>query len=185
MMRDETTASAIRACAENRHLDETHTERWLAMVTPSRMGLLDVAERLNLRTGQLAAAIDLLDEIEVREGISPAQTLLREEVQRSFKLTGSGPWRAAAFIEALRKIRFPRLREAEERLSSGIAALKLPSGIRVELPKDLGSDELTIRLGARTGRELEKLIDALTEKKASLARLAELLDGNDDNDTDE
>jgi len=185
MMRDETTASAIRACAANRHLDEMHTERWLAMATPSRMGLLDVAERLNLRTGQLASAIDLLDEIEVREGISPAQTLLRDDVQRSLKLSGSGPWRAAAFVEALRKIRFPRLREAHERLSSEIASLKLPSGIRIELPKDLASDELMIRVSARTGGEMEKLVDALTEKKASLARLVELLGGTDDHDTDE
>ena len=185
MMRDETTAAAIRASAANRHLDEAHTEKWLAMPTPSRMGLLDVAERLNLRTGQLVAAIDLLTEIEIREGVSTAQILLRDDVQRSFKLAGSGPWRAAAFIEALRKIRFPRLREAQDRLSSEIAALKLPSGIRVKLPKDLGSDELTIEIGARAGRELEKLIDVLTEKKAGLARLVELLGGNDDHNTDE
>src|ERR1700732_3720977 len=81
MMRDETTAAAIRACAASRHLPDAHTEKWLAMDTPSRMGLLDIAERLKLRTGQLVAAIDLLDEIEIREGVSPAKILLRGEVQ--------------------------------------------------------------------------------------------------------
>jgi hypothetical protein len=178
-MRDETTAAAIRACAAGRHLSEAQTEKWLAMPTPSRMGLLDVAERLNLRTGQLVAAIDLLTEIEIREGVSPAEILLREDVQRACKAGGSGPWRAAAFIEALRKIRFPRLKEATARLSSEIAALQLPSGIRVELPKDLSSDELTIHLNARTGRELETLIDALAAKKAGVARIANLM-GSDD-----
>ena len=179
MLRDETTASAIRASAANRHLDETHTEKWLAMLTPSRMALLEIAERLNLRTGQLTAAIDLLDEIEIREGASPAQTLARDEIRRACVSQGSGPWRAAAFIEALRKIRFPRLREAMERLSAEVAALKLPSGIRVGLPKDLGSDELTIHLSARTGREVEKLIDVLAEKKSALMRIAHLIGGDD------
>lgn len=179
MMRDETTAAAIRACAANRHLDEAHLEKWLAMATPSRMGLLDVVERLKLRTGQVAAAIDLLEEIEIREGITPAETLLHDDIQRVFKLAGSAPWRAAAFIGALRNIRFPRLREAVERLSAEIAALKLPSGVRVILPKDLGSDELMIQLSARTAAQLEKLIDALVEKKSGLVRIAQRL-GDDE-----
>src|ERR1700688_2931341 len=124
MMRDETTAAAIRACAASHHLPESHTEKWLAMDTPSRMGLLDIAERLKLRTGQIIAAIDLLDEIEIREGVSPAKILLRDEIHRACTLLGSGPWRAAAFLDALRAIRFPRLKLAVERLSSEIAALK-------------------------------------------------------------
>ncbi len=181
MMRDETTAAAIRACSANRHLSEAQTEKWLAMPTPSRMGLLDVAERLNLRPGQLVAAIDLLTEIEIREGVSPAEILLRDDVQRACKVTGSGPWRAAAFVEALRKIRFPRLKEAVDRLSAEIAALKLPSGVRVELPKDLGSDELVVRISARTAPEMENLIDAIAQKKAALVRIVNLMGGDDAN----
>ncbi len=180
MMRDETTAAAIRACAENRRLPESHTEKWLAMATPSRMGLLDIAERLKLRTGQLIAAIDLLDEIEIREGLTPADTFKREEIQRACTLNGSGPWRAAAFIEALRAIRFPRLRQAIDRLSSEVAALKLPAGVRIVLPKDLGSDELMLQVSARTGDELESLIDALAAKKSGLVRIAKLIGGDDD-----
>jgi len=179
MMRDETTAAAIRACAESRHLTGPQTEKWLDMATPSRMALLDYAERLNLRTGQLSAAIDLLDEIEIREGIPPVQTLARDEIRRICSLAGSGPWRAKAFLDALRAIRFPRLRLALERLESEIAALKLPSGVRVELPKDLGSDELMIRISARTAPQLEKLIDALAERKSALIRIANLIGGDE------
>jgi hypothetical protein len=182
MMRDETTAAAIRACAESRHLPEPNTEKWLAMATPSRMGLLDIVERLKLRTGQLIAAIDLLDEIEIREGVSPAETLKREDIRRACTQGGSGPWRAAAFIDTLRAIRFPRLKLAIEQLSSEVAALKLPAGVRVELPKDLGSDELVIRVSARTGRELEKLIDTLGEKKTGLLRIVKMIGGDDDLD---
>ena len=94
--------------------------------------------------------------------------------------SGSGPARAAAFLDALRAIRFPRLKRAVERLSSEVAALKLPPGVRVVLPKDLGSDELMIRVSARTGRELGNLIDALAAKKSGLVRIARLIGGDDD-----
>jgi hypothetical protein len=179
MMRDETTAAAIRACAESRHLTEAQTEKWLAMATPSRMALLDYAQRLNLRSGQLVAAIDLLDEIELREGVPPVQILAREEVRRTCALNGSGPWRAKAFLDVLRAIRFPRLKRALENLESEIAALKLPRGASVELPKDLGSDELMIRISARTGRDLESLIDALAARKSALARIVKLMGGDE------
>ncbi len=184
MMRDETTAAAIRACAASRHLPEPNLEKWLAMATPSRMALLDIAERLKLRTGQLIAAIDLLDEIEIREGTSPAATLARDEIRRACALKGSGPWRAKAFLDALRAIRFPRLKLALERLSSEVAALKLPRGVHVELPKDLGSDELMIRVSARTGREVENLIDALAAKKSGLVRIAKMIGGQDGDEED-
>ena len=180
MLRDETTAANIRACAEGRHLDEVHTEKWLAMLTPSRLALLDIAERLNLRTGQLATAIDLLDEIEIREGASPAQILARDVVRRACTGAGSTPWRAAAFIEALRKIRFPQLQAALDHLASAIAALKLPSGVSVVLPKDLGSDELTSRISARTPSAMENRLDALAEKKPDLMRIVKMIGGDDE-----
>jgi hypothetical protein len=179
MMRDETTAAAIRACAESRHLSEAQTEKWLAMATPSRMALLDYTQRLNLRTGQLVAAIDLLDEIELREGVAPVQVLGREEVRRTCMLHGSGPWRAKAFLDTLRAIRFPRLKLAVEQLESEIAALELPRGVRVELPKDLGSDELVVRLSARTAANLENLIDALVAKKSAVVRIVKLIGGDE------
>lgn len=179
-MRDETTAAAIRASAESRHLPQSHTEKWLDMPTPSRMALLDYAERLNLRTGQLVAAIDLLDEIEIREGIAPVAILTRDDMRRICTLNGSGPWRAKAFLDALRAIRFPHLKQTIDRIAAEVAALKLPSGVRVELPKDLGSDELTIRISARTASEVEKLIEAVAGKKLAIAKIADLLSGDDD-----
>ncbi len=48
------------------------------------------------------------------------------------------------------------------------------------LPKDLHSDELIVRLSARTGRELEKLIDVLAAKKRALMRIAAMLSGDDE-----
>ena len=42
------------------------------------------------------------DEIEIREGASPAATLRREEIRRACTMQGSGPWRAA--LALLREI---------------------------------------------------------------------------------
>jgi len=109
---------------------------------------------------------------------------LRDEVQRACTLAGSGPWRAAAFLDALRAIRFPRLKLALERLLNEIAMLRLPAGIRIELPKDLGSDELVIRVSARTASELENLIDALMAQKSGLVRIVEMIGGQDGDDQD-
>ena len=170
----------IRSLAARRRLPDSHLARWLAMDSGSRAALLDIAERLKLRTGQLVAAIDLLDEICVREGERPTAILSRDSVRRAANGSGSAPARAAAFIDALRAIRFPRLRRAMERMASELAALRLPAGIEVVLPKDLHSDELMVRLQAKTGREMRRLIESLVDRKAGLVQLAEMLSGDDE-----
>jgi len=116
----------IRMLADQRRLPAAHLERWLAFDEVSRRGLLALARHVRLRTGQLVTALDLLEEIAVREQITVAQVLGRDEIRRIANRSGSGPARASALIEALRKIRFPRLRQMQERLRAEVAALKLP-----------------------------------------------------------
>jgi hypothetical protein len=175
-----TVEQSIRALAERRRLPAPHLERWLAMEPESRGAFLEVAQKLNLRTGQIAAALDLLDETGVREQTTPAAVLSRESVRRAISARGSTPARAAAFLDALRAIRFPRLRRASDRIADAIAALRLPAGISIILPKDLHSDELMVRLSARTGSELRRLVELLAEKQADLARIADMLGEEDE-----
>ena len=171
---------AIRALAEKRRLPASHLEKWLAMDEASRRAFLDIAQTLKLRTGQIVAALDLLDEITVREKCTPANILAREEIRRAVSARGSTPARAAAFLDALRAIRFPRLRRANQRIAAAIAALRLPAGVSVVLPKDLHSDELMVRLSAKTGSDLRRLIKALAEKQSALARIADMLGDEDE-----
>ena len=65
----------------------------------------------------------------------------------------------------------------QERLRSEVAALKLPRGISVDLPKELGSDELTVSLRVRSSDDLGRLVAALNQSSAGLARIIELLCG--------
>jgi hypothetical protein len=178
-MSDDTADHAIRALASRRHLPESHLAKWLAMDAESRAALIEIVERLKMRTGQIVVAIDLLEEIAIRERATITAILAREEIRRACALDTSGPARAVAFLDALRAIRFPRLKLAVERLSAEVAALRLPAGLRVVLPKNLSSDELMIQLSARTPLEMGNMLDTLSANKSKLVRLAKLI-GDDE-----
>jgi hypothetical protein len=173
---------SIRDLAAERKLPRPSLDAWLAMDSPSREALLQIALDLRLRTGQIAQSIELLGEIAVRERISIDAVLARDDVRRAASGAGSGPAHAAAFLATLRAIRFPRLARASARLNADVAALRLPRGISLVLPKDLGSDELMIRISARNGAELKKLLGALRGCEDALARIAARLGGETDSD---
>jgi hypothetical protein len=167
----------IRAIAAERRLPATHLARWLAMDPPSRAAMLDLARTLRLRTGQLVTSLDILDEISVREQVTIASVLDRPEIRRIADGSGSTPSRASALLEALRTVRYPLLKRMQEQLRSEVSALKLPRGISIDLPQELGSDELTVSIRVRTGAELAHVLDALDQKRSGLTRIIEMLGG--------
>lgn len=171
---------AIRALASARHLPESHRARWLAMDPRSRAGFLEFAETLRLRTGQIVIALDLLGEIAVRDRKSAGDILTAPELSRIAERAGSAPERARAFIDALRAMRFPRLSEAATRLESAIGELRLPRGISLVLPRELGSDVLTVKLEVSRASDLERAIGILTERRAAIARILAMLGGSDE-----
>jgi hypothetical protein len=170
-------ADAVRAWGEHRRLERTHLERWLALDDESAAALHEAARCLRLRTGQFQTALELLEEIALRDGVSISALLARPALERILEATGAAPARARAFIEELRAIRFPRLRRYLQRMKAEIAALRLPCTVAVELPKDLASDELKIEIRVRTCAELESSLGALARCSAELGRVMELLGG--------
>lgn len=174
------TEQAIRALAAARQLQDPYLKRWLVMDQAHRIALLEAARRLKLRTGQLAVALDMLEEIAVREGDGIDSILARENLRRLVESDGPAPARASAFLAELRAIRFPKLGATIRRLAQEISALALPSGINVVLPKDLNSDELLIRLSVRSPDDLNRLTNVLAEKRDALARLVRILGGDDE-----
>ncbi len=168
----------IRELAAERRLPQSHIDRWLAMDPPSRAAMLDLARALRLRTGQLVTALDTLDEIAVRDQMTVAAILDQPEVRRIVGGPGSAPTRASALLEALRTLRYPLLKKMQDELRSEVSALHLPRGISIDLPKDLGSDELTVSIRARSGAELAHLLDALDRSRSGLTRIIEMLGGN-------
>ncbi|MGA6973913.1 MAG: hypothetical protein WBY93_19955 [Candidatus Binatus sp.] len=167
----------IRDLAAEKRLSPSHLERWLAMDSPSRGALLDLARAMRFRTGQLMTALDTLDEIAVREHVTIAAVLDRPEIRRIANAPGSAPSRASAMLEAIRTLRYPLLKKMQEQLHTEISALKLPRGISLDLPIDLGSDELTVSLRVRSAAELAHLLDALERSRPGLTRIIEMLGG--------
>jgi hypothetical protein len=167
----------IRELSAQRRLPTSHLERWLAIDPQSRAAMFDIARTLRLRTGQLVTALDTLDEIAVRERVTVAAILDRVEVRRIANGSGSAPSRASALLEALRTLRYPLLKRTQEQLRSEISALKLPRGISIDLPRELGSDELTVSLRVRSGDDLAHLVDVLDRSRPGLTRIIEMLGG--------
>ncbi len=167
----------IRTIAAERRIPQSHLARWLAMDAASRGAMLDIARAICLRTGQLVTAIDTLDEIAVREHVTVAAVLDRAEIRRIATGPGSAPSRASAMLAALRTLRFPRLRKMQEQLRAEVSALKLPRGISIDLPENLGSDELTLSLRVRSAAELAHLLEALERSRPGLTRIVEMLGG--------
>ena len=75
------------------------------------------------------------------------------------------------------RLRYPLLKRMQEQLRSEVSALKLPRGISIDLPQELGSDELTVSLRVRTGAELAHKLEALDQRRAGLTRIIEMLGG--------
>ena len=176
-MNADDTDAQIRELAAERRLPQSHLDRWLAMDPSSRDAMLDIARTLRLRTGQLVTLLDTLDEIAVREHVTVATILERQEVRRVASGSGSAPSRASALLEALRTLRYPLLKKTQDDLYAEVSALKLPRGISIDLPKDLGSDELTVSIRARSGADLAHLLDSLDRSRSGLTRIIEMLGG--------
>ncbi|MGH7933721.1 MAG: hypothetical protein ACREQN_11230 [Candidatus Binataceae bacterium] len=179
-MKSAQTEAAVRAWAAERHLPAAQLEHWLKLAEGDRSALLSFARQLHMRPGQFASALEMLAEIAVREEVTLASVLAHREIERILNGTGSAPERARASLDELRAIRFPRLRRAAERLKAEVASLGLPHGISVILPRDLSSDELRVRITARSAAELDGLIDAIAQNRAGLRRIADLLGGHDE-----
>jgi len=171
------TNEAILALAKDRHLPQSHLERWLAFDEASRAAILEVARVLKLRTGQLVVTIEELDEVSVRERTTPAAILARASFRRIIAKAGSAPGRASAFIDELSAVRFPKLRQTSNDLSAAIANLRLPRGVSVVLPKALSSDELTVALKFRNIAELERMLAALDAARPAIGRILDKLSG--------
>ena len=176
-MNADETDTQVRELAAERRLPQSHLARWLAMDSLSRAAMLDIAHILRLRTGQLVTALDIVEEISVRDQMTVAAILDLPEIRRIANGSGSAPSRASALLEALRTLRYPLLKRMQEKLRAEVSALKLPRGISIGLPKELGSDEVTVSLRVRSGTELSHLLDALDRSRSGLTRIIEMLGG--------
>jgi hypothetical protein len=174
------TESAIRRWAADKHLPDTALARWLELDETAGAAILALTRELRLRTAQLATALELLEEIALRENRGLVAILESDPIRSAIAAAGSAPARASRMLEALRAIRFPRLTRLRGELEARLRGLGLPATLKVRLPRELSSDELTLELRARTRTELEEGLQALERIGPELARIVERLGGDDE-----
>jgi hypothetical protein len=170
--------ATIRAWAAEHHVPDGALDRWLDLGESDAMAILAAARDLRLRSGQLQSALEMLAEIAVRDRVGAEAVLARKELRAIIGGGGSRPERASAFIDKLRGLRYPRLARTRTRLEAAVAAMRLPNGLSMVLPKDLSSDEVVIRLTVRNPAELENLLAALAGRTEEIKLLLEMLGGS-------
>jgi len=163
--------------ADTRALPPAYLQKWLALGERGRTRLLEIAVHLKMHTGQFIAALALLEEIAIREGQDVGEILAYPSLLRVLNSVGSGPGRARALLDELRTLRYPRLKRASERLAEAVAAIKLPPGIKIVLPRDLASDEVRVEIVAHGSAEMEHLVTCLTAKSKEIVEIAAMLGG--------
>ena len=112
--------------------------------------------------------------VSIREKRTAEQVLAEPEIRDALELAGlAGNERIRKVDDALDRMRFPVLRSAEQKARDLVASLGLPSGVRVELPKNLeGRAKLTVEFAepATAASTLRELSDAFDSETWSVLR---------------
>jgi hypothetical protein len=152
----------IRAFAHERRYGAPTLARWLALAPPDGQALLELARELRLGENQLRDLWDWAEEIAQRDHTSLVQVLAHESVTTPRRNRSLGRNDKLKLIKAaLRRLRFPQLAAAEERLAALVRQLDLPHNIRVTFPEFLEGDEVRIEIVANSIASLEDAAERL------------------------
>jgi hypothetical protein len=172
--------SAVRAYAAEKRFAAALLHRWLAQPAADRDALLDLAMQLRLGENHLRDILDDLVAIGARRNCAIG-AVLREAAVRNVLARPLGRNEAIkALKQALRRLRFPQLSTAEQRLADLARALALPSGVRVELPDNLEGEQIGVTLRARSAAELRAQTEALAAalRGGAIDEMFAVLEGN-------
>jgi hypothetical protein len=175
-MSDET---AVRAYAAAKHFGEATLERWLAQTTADRAALLEVAAQLRLGENQFRDLFDDLLAVGARQGCTIA-AVVDSAALRAVLASGLGRNEAVkGFKRAVRRLRYPQLSAVEQRLAELAKTVRLPAGVRLELPENLEGEHVGVTLRARSAAELRAQAGAVVAalQSAPLEEMFALLEG--------
>jgi hypothetical protein len=147
-------SSAILAFAESRKFSRLTLDRWCRLDAKDQATLLQLAERLRLGENQFRDFLDWSEEIALRDGCSVSEVWAREPVSTALARDLGRNELIGAVKTALRRLRFPQLVAAEDRLSELVKTLGLPRAVRLRLPEHLEGTEVRVEITAESPRVL-------------------------------
>jgi hypothetical protein len=137
---------------------------------------------LKLSENHLRDFMDWLEEIALRDGFAVHQIIAHRnlgEILSDHRLGRAD--KLKRIKDQLRRWRFPRLTQTEDRIQAWIRDLKLPSKVRIFVPPGLEGGELHVEITVATHEELKQLSARLAETaaKASVGKIFDALAGRE------
>ena len=136
--------------------------RWLSWPAEARAVLAQLALDLKIGENQLRDLMDWGEEIALRDGIAVEAIFAGKAINAIATDPRLGRADKVKRIkESLRRLRFPRLAQAEDEIHGKIRALKLQPEIRITVPPGLEGGKLQIEFTVTNQRELKRLVEKL------------------------
>jgi hypothetical protein len=156
-------AAAVRAFATERRYAAPTIERWLALPEADGGALLDLALELRLGEHQLRDLWEWAEEVAQRDASTLAGVLASPEIAAARRRPDGRNDRLRLVKSALRRLRYPQLCAAEERLAGLVRSLGLPPSVRVVMPDNLEGDALRVEIVAASAAGLRSAVARLAE----------------------
>jgi hypothetical protein len=153
--------AAFRTFAAERKYGATTLERWACLQADDAAAILGLVQELRPSENQLRDLWDWIEEIAARDRVAPAQVLASAPVTAARRRDVGRNDKLRLLKTALRRLRFPQLTAAEDRIADLIATLGLPRHVRVVVPEQLEGDSVRIEITAASAATLRAAADAL------------------------
>jgi hypothetical protein len=123
--------------------------------------------------------LSLIPNVAAMKNLSPA-SFIEEELGRIIDDESEPPRkRLERLREHLRRMRYPRLTQAESEFEAAVDAMKLGAGCRVGAPRYFEGDEITITIKAKDAARIGEALERLSsEKGRGLEKLFAILRGS-------
>jgi len=160
--------SAFRSFAESKGFHAQTLSRWLNWPAADRLALAELALALKIGENQLRDLMDWSEEIALRDGGTIAAIFggkAIDDIATDPRLGRAD--KVKKIKESLRRLRFPRLAQAEDEIHSKIRALKLQPEIRVTVPPGLEGGRMQIEFSATNQQDLKRLAEKLVRAAES------------------
>ena len=173
---DELGEAGLNALARE-SLDPETGENLVKLAPGDREAAISLFEALNPGRNKRREILTWLEETARREDLSFDRILDSEEIRVVLAADNMGrPQKEKKVREILRNRRYPNLTRMEKLRSEGLKALKLPAGLRLDLPPHFEGLEFTLDLTFKDMNSFNRAVSAAEKLKDNpdLAALMEL-----------
>ncbi|OGQ77664.1 MAG: hypothetical protein A3F90_16940 [Deltaproteobacteria bacterium RIFCSPLOWO2_12_FULL_60_19] len=171
----------VKGYATSRGFHKRTLDRWLALKEADAAALLALVQELKVGENHLKDFLDWLEEIALRDGVSVAAILARDEMSRvvSDPRLGRND-KLKRLKDELRRLRFPRLAKIEEEIQRRVRAMKLDPGLSVNVPAGLEGGAVILKIQATSYDEARRLTARLGDvmERAEMKEIFSLLHGD-------